>query len=343
MLIARAPVRVSFAGGGTDMPSYYEQYGGLVVSTSIDKYFYILINDLGVGDSQIISADFQSIFSVGAEEHNSDLVWEGDLSLPKAVLAHFKPRQGENIFISCEVPPGTGLGSSSAAAVGLITGLARQRNIELSKLQIGELACQIEIEKLKMPIGKQDQYASALGGLNLLEFSSEGVKATPINISPAAKKDLNSRLMLFFTGVSRKSTTILQEQKASINRDDRAVVENLHFLKELALETKRYLEEDNITEFGRLLDEGWQRKKRLSPNIANSSINEVYEAARAAGADGGKITGAGGGGFLLLSCPPENQAAVVKTMQTHGLKKMNFHFEERGAHILLDERVGDRG
>ena len=338
MLIARAPVRISFAGGGTDIPAYYQQYGGLVISTSINKYFYVLINDLGIGDSQIISADYQSVFSVEEGELSNDLIWDGDLALPKAIMAQFGARSGENIFISCEVPPGTGLGSSSAAAVGLITGLAQQRNLKMDKMQIADMACRIELERLQMPIGKQDQYASALGGLNQLEFSLEGVRATPVKMEEDSRKALQAHLMLFFTGVSRKSTTILQEQKASVVRDDRQVLENLHYLKELALAVRRCLEQGDLVEFGRLLDEGWQRKKRLSPNIANSAINQAYEAARQAGAEGGKITGAGGGGFLLLFCPPEKQSLVTKAMQTHGLKKMNFQFEEFGAHVLLDQR-----
>jgi D-glycero-alpha-D-manno-heptose-7-phosphate kinase len=338
MLIARAPVRISFAGGGTDLPIYYRQYGGLVISTSINKYFYVLINDLGVGDSQLISADYQSIFSIGEDGLSSDLIWNGDLALPKAILAHFGPRQGENIFISCEVPPGTGLGSSSAAAVGLIIGLARQRHLNLNKLEIAEMACQIEIERLQMPIGKQDQYASALGGMNQLEFTSEGVNATPLKMDEASCKALQDRLMLFFTGVSRNSTTILHEQKASIARDDQKVVENLHYIKDLAITVRGCLEQGRVEEFGALLNEGWQHKKNLSPNIANSAINQAYEAARQAGAEGGKITGAGGGGFLLLCCPPDRQAGVVKVMEAHGLKKMNFQFEEHGAHVLLDQR-----
>jgi D-glycero-alpha-D-manno-heptose-7-phosphate kinase len=337
MLIARAPVRISFAGGGTDMPSYYKQHGGLVISTSINKYFYVLVNDLGVGDSQIISADYQSIFSMGeGGTISSDLLWDGDLALPKAILSRFGLRPGENIFICCEVPPGTGLGSSSAAAVGLITALARKRNLSLTKMEVADLACQIEIEMLKMPIGKQDQYGSALGGINQIEFYEDGVKASPIKISDAGKKALQSRLMLFFTGVSRKSTTILQEQNKSVSQQDKTVIENLHSLKELAFTVRRCFEQENFSEFGYLLNEGWQRKKKLSANIANSSINQVYDAALENGAEGGKITGAGGGGFLLLCCPPEKQANLTKVMQGFGLKKMNFQFEEHGAHVLLD-------
>jgi D-glycero-alpha-D-manno-heptose-7-phosphate kinase len=339
MLIARAPVRISFAGGGTDMPAYYEQYGGLVISTTINKYFYVMINNLQLGESQIISADYQSLFSVGEEGLSPNLIWDGDLGLPKAVLAHFGARPGENIFLACEVPPGTGLGSSSAAAVGLIAGLARQRNLGLSKMEIAEIACQIELGTLKMPIGKQDQYASALGGLNRLEFGPEGVKARPLKMSQAGRKALQERLLLFFTGLSHNSTTILKEQQSSVVKDNKVVLENLHRLKELAAQLGDCLEQEDLDDFGAILNEGWQRKKSLSSNIANSAINEMYELACRAGAEGGKITGAGGGGFLMLYCPPEKQPGVIKTLQERGIRKLNFQFEEYGVNILLDQGI----
>ena len=172
----------------------------------------------------------------------------------------------------------------------------------------------------------------------MLEFTAGGVKATPVKMSEGGKKALQSRLMLFLTGVSRKSTTILQDQKTSIDREDRKVVENLHYLKELAIEVKRCLQEEDLPRFACLLDEGWQRKKSLSRNIANSAIDNAYEAAKAAGAEGGKITGAGGGGFMLLCCPPEKQKNVTQALQCHGYRRMNFQLEEHGAHVLLDQR-----
>ncbi|MEI7556201.1 hypothetical protein [Candidatus Chlorohelix sp.] len=321
------------------MPAYYEQFGGLVVSTSINKYFYVMINEIGLGDSQIISANYQSVFSV-VHHYNipHDLIWEDDLTLPKAVLTQFGVKEGENIFLASEVPPATGLGSSSATTVGLLTGLSRKRNQNMSKIQVAEMACHIELEMLKMPIGKQNQYASALGGLNLLEFNAIDVRPIPIKISSAGKKALQNNLMLFFLGVSSKSTTILREQFTSIIREDKQVLENLHHIKELAFETKKCLECEDFDTFGELLDEGWQRKKNLSPNIANTNINKVYKTALDAGAIGGKITGAGGGGFLLLYCRPAKQATVISAMQAYGLKKMNFQFEEYGAHVLLDQR-----
>src|SRR5579864_2122948 len=176
MLIARAPMRISFGGGGTDLEAYYAKYGGLVISTTINKYFYTIITTDRADDLQIISADYRSMF-----RHSSytDLFWDGDLALPKAILHHFGVRRGMNLFIASEVPPGTGLGSSSAAAVSLVRAISTLFEEPMTKQQIAELACNIEIGKMGMPIGKQDQFAAAFGGLNTITFTSQGVTVQP--------------------------------------------------------------------------------------------------------------------------------------------------------------------
>ncbi len=338
MLIARAPVRISFAGGGTDVPDYYHQFGGTVLSTSIDKYFYVIVNYVGSGATQIISADYKTLFSLDHRNgYETDLIWAGDLALPKAVLAHFGLDRGQSIFLSCEVPPGTGLGSSSAATVCLIKAFATYRGQEINKQETAELASYIEIEKMGMPIGKQDQYASAFGGLNQFDFQSDGtVKVTPLRLPQSTMDNLQEWLMLFYTGISRHSTSILEKQKASMKREEKEVLDNLHALKELVKATRASLEGGDLPTFGALLDEGWQRKKRLATNVSSEAINETYEVARAAGAIGGKITGAGGGGFLLLCCPPEHKTAVAAAMSARGLNQMYFRLESRGAHVVLD-------
>ncbi len=355
MLIARAPVRVSFAGGGTDVPAYYEQYGGLVLSTSIDKYFYVIVNQVGRGATQIISADYKTLLSVSHPtmqgRRRSDVFTEAftqtnpnievdlssDLVLPQAILSHFGLGYGQSIFLSSEIPPGTGLGSSSAAAVCLIKAFSTYRGKEINKHENAELACHIEIEKLGMPIGKQDQYASAYGGINQLEFCQDGsVNVTPVKLGRNMVDGLEDWLMLFYTGVSRHSTSILEKQKASMQDADKKVLENLHSLKDLVRATKDCLENGNLTTFGEILDEGWQRKKQLANNISNDTINDTYQAAKDAGIIGGKITGAGGGGFLLVCCPPDRKAAVIEAMAKRKLKQMFFRLENRGAHIILD-------
>ncbi len=233
MLIARAPMRISFGGGGTDLEAYYARYGGVVVSTAINKYFYAIITTDDADDLQVISADYRSLFRHSPYD---DLFWNGDLALPKAVLHHFGIRRGINLFIASEVPPGTGLGSSSAAAVTLVRALSTLTEKPMTKLQIAELASSIEITKMGMPIGKQDQYASAFGGLNKITFTNEGVTVEPLAIEPTVRQTLERRLMLFFTGSSRESTSILKHQRQSTENKDEQVLQALHNIKRVALD-----------------------------------------------------------------------------------------------------------
>ncbi len=220
MLLARAPMRISFGGGGTDLEAYYARYGGLVISTAINKYFYAIITTEESDDLQVISADYRSLFR---HSHYNDLFWNGDLALPKAVLHHFGIRRGLNLFVASEVPPGTGLGSSSAAAVTMVRAISTLVEQPMTRQQVAELASYIEISKMGMPIGKQDQYASAFGGLNKITFSSQGVTVEPLNIAPGVRQTLERRLMLFFTGSSRESTSILKHQRKSTEDQDGAV------------------------------------------------------------------------------------------------------------------------
>jgi D-glycero-alpha-D-manno-heptose-7-phosphate kinase len=333
MLIARAPMRISFGGGGTDLEAYYGRYGGLVISTAINKYFYAIVTTDESDDLQVISADYRSLFR---HSPYSDLFWNGDLALPKAILHHFGIRKGINLFVASEVPPGTGLGSSSAAAVTLVRALSTLVEQPMTKHQVAELAAAIEIEKMGMPIGKQDQYASAFGGLNKFTFTQEGVEVEPLKIAAAVKQTLELRLMLFFTGSSRESTSILKHQRKSTQERDESVLQALHNIKQVALDMQTALERGNLDEFARLLHYSWQEKRRLAPNLSTSTIDECYELALSRGAKGGKITGAGGGGFMLLYCPQEKQEAVTSALEERGLKRMNFHFDQQGATVILN-------
>src|ERR1700694_5325675 len=228
MLIARAPMRISFGGGGTDLEAYYARFGGLVISTAINKYFYAIITTDESDDLQVISADYRSLFR---HSQYDDLFWDGDLALPKAVLHHFGIRRGINLFVSSEVPPGTGLGSSSAAAVTLVQAIPTLVEQPMTKQQVAELASYIEIGKMGMPIGKQDQYASTFGGLNKFIFTSEGVTVEPLKVDSEVRRTLERRLMLFFTGSSRESTSILKHQRKSTEERDESVIQALHNLK----------------------------------------------------------------------------------------------------------------
>src|SRR5579885_969238 len=333
MLIARAPMRISFGGGGTDLEAYYAKYGGMVVSTAIDKYFYAIITTDESDDLQVISADYRSLFR---HTPYKDLFWDGDLALPKAILHHFGIRRGINLFVASEVPPGTGLGSSSAAAVTMVRAISTLVEQPMTKQQVAELATYIEIDKMGMPIGKQDQYAAAFGGLNRITFTREGVSVEPLKVDPDVRRTLERRLMLFFTGSSRESTSILKHQRQSTENRDESVLEALHNIKHVAEAVQECLEKGDLDEFARLLHYSWQEKRRLAPNLSTGFIDECYALALSSGASAGKITGAGGGGFLMLYCREDAQETVTNVLEERGLKRMNFHFDQQGATVILN-------
>jgi D-glycero-alpha-D-manno-heptose-7-phosphate kinase len=333
MLIARAPMRISFGGGGTDLEAYYAKYGGMVVSTAIDKYFYAIITTDESDDLQVISADYRSLFR---HSPYKDLFWDGDLALPKAILHHFGIRRGINLFVASEVPPGTGLGSSSAAAVTLVRAISTLIEQPMTKQQVAELATYIEIDKMGMPIGKQDQYAAAFGGLNRITFTREGTSVEPLQVAPDVRRTLERRLMLFFTGSSRESTSILKHQRKSTENRDESVLEALHNIKHVAEDVQTCLEKGDLDEFAHLLHYSWQEKRRLAPNLSTGFIDECYALALGSGASGGKITGAGGGGFLMLYCREDAQETVTSVLEERGLKRMNFHFDQQGATVILN-------
>lgn len=326
-------MRISFGGGGTDLEAYYAHYGGLVISTAINKYFYAVITTDESDDLQVISADYRSLFR---HSPYNDLFWNGDLALPKAILHHFGIRRGINLFVASEVPPGTGLGSSSAAAVTLVRALSTLVEQPMTRQQVAELASFIEITKMGMPIGKQDQYASAFGGLNTITFTRQGVTVEPLRIAPEVRQALERRLLLFFTGTSRESTSILKHQRKSTEEQDGAVLQALHHIKQVAIDVQACLERGDLEEFARLLDYAWQEKRRLAPGLSTGFIDECYSLALHHGAAAGKITGAGGGGFLLLYCREQAQEAVTRVLEERGLKRMNFRFDQQGAAVVLN-------
>jgi D-glycero-alpha-D-manno-heptose-7-phosphate kinase len=333
VLIARAPVRISFAGGGTDFPSYYREHGGLVVSSTIDKYFYVFANLNGDDSAQITSSDYRTFFR---QRRGQPVLWDGDLTMPRAFLHHFGIDFGLSLFLASEIPPGTGLGSSSTVSVALAKALATLRGLHLSNAQLAGLASYIEIEKLGKPIGRQDHYAAAFGGLNIIRFSASGIEVEPLNLRPAVERALERRMLLFFTGASRSAASILMEQQEAAERHDTDVLNALHEIKAMAHATVDVLRSGELAKFGVLLHESFQAKKRLAKGITNAKIDDWYELARASGAVGGKIAGAGGGGFLMLYCEEDHQERVTSTLEATGLVRMDFHFERGGAVILMD-------
>ncbi|MDR7481646.1 MAG: GHMP kinase [Armatimonadota bacterium] len=336
MLIARAPVRISFAGGGTDFESYYARFGGLVVSATIDKYFYVFLTVNKGENIQIMSSDYRTFYRQKAEDL---MVWDGDLSLPRAILNHFNIHEGFSMFLASQVPPGTGLGSSSAVTVAILKAVSGVLGLGLSKQQIADLACFIEIEKLGMPIGKQDQFAAAFGGLNTIMFERDGVFVEPLPLRPETVEAIEREVLLFYTGEAREAAKVLSEQKRAVAADDPTVLTSLHAIKAMALEMRRCLLAGDLGGVGEVLRESWEQKKRLASGISNARIDEAYETARAHGALGGKITGAGGGGFLMLCCPWKHAAKVTEALERLGLRRMDFSIDFDGARILVNNAL----
>jgi len=329
--IAQAPVRISFAGGGTDLPAYYRRYGGLVVSTAINRYVYTIVSNNISDSQQIISADYQSFYRRLLSE---EIDPNGDLPLPKNVLDYFGVKTGIDIFIASQVPPGTGLGSSGAVTVSMVAALAGYTNRKVSKEDIAEIACHIEIDILGAPVGKQDQYASAFGGLNMIKFSADCVTVEPLLIDADALERIQQSILLFYTGHTRNSANSLRLQRAAIEQDSPEVIQHLHSIKAIGLEMRDALVDGNVRAFGELMHRSWMNKCLLAANISNASIDGWYELARKAGALGGKIAGAGGGGFLMLICLPEYQMAVTEALGAHNLRRMDFSFDFSGVRVV---------
>jgi D-glycero-alpha-D-manno-heptose-7-phosphate kinase len=328
MLIVRSPVRISFGGGGTDLPTYYEKYGGAVLSTSINKYFYTILTRRNDGKVQIISSDLRAI------DTSADIlripVKGKELEIPLAVLAEIGCDVSVDLFLASEIPPGTGLGSSASVCVNVLKALTTYLRLAYSNYELAEKAYHIARHVLGKPVGKQDEYAAVFGGLNYITFHSDGsVAVEPVALAPEVDRELQQNLMLFFTGAAHNSWAILEEQEHSMRSSSGLAVESLRYIHELASRMRKCVEEGDLDGFGALLDEGWQAK--------NSRIDRYYEIARANGALGGKITGAGGGGFLLLYCEKQRQDAVRVALDAEGVRELTFEFDTMGARVLVND------
>jgi D-glycero-alpha-D-manno-heptose-7-phosphate kinase len=333
MIITRAPVRISLAGGGTDLPAYYEQFGGAVINTAIDKYFYVILNYYEKDTIQISSSDYSSFYRYGKKGSFFESI---GMQLPLAILDHFGVNRGLSIFLASEIPPETGLGSSSTVTVAIIKAISTIRNLRLCKDELAELACYIELEKLGKPIGKQDQYASAFGGLNWIEFGKNKTNVVPLQISIEIQHRLEQNLMLFFLGTTHKSTEILTRQSQSTLTREKVVLESLHRVKKMTYDVKQALETGDLATFGGLLHQNWVEKKKFANGISNPNIDKMYDLAIHHGALGGKVVGAGGGGFLMIYCEPPYQSAVTEALEQSGLVRIDFHLDHLGARVLMN-------
>jgi len=348
MLIVRSPVRISFAGGGTDLPGYYERFGGAVLSAAINKYFYTTLCKRRDGRIQVISSDLR-VFENWRDIATMDIRGSG-LEIPLAVLKDLSCDLSIDLFLSSEIPPGTGLGSSASVCVNILKTLTTYLDRPLSKYDLAERSFHIARNILGRHVGRQDEFAAAFGGLNFITFAKDGLTdVKPVDIDPALLRELQSKLMLFFTGSAHNSWTILQEQERSTGSHTGPTVEALHRVRSLADRMLAALRSGNLELFGGLLDEGWQAKKQISGKISNARIDHLYDLARRNGASGGKITGAGGGGFLLLYCEPDHQEAVRSALHAERIQEMAFAFDNNGAQVIVndpfidgDERTGSR-
>jgi D-glycero-alpha-D-manno-heptose-7-phosphate kinase len=336
VLIGRSPVRISFGGGGTDLPSYYEEFGGAVLSVAINKYFYTVVGRRADGRVQVISSDlrvFENWRDVAAMSSRGS-----DLEIPLAVLKDLGCDLSVDLFLASEIPPGTGLGSSASVCVNILQVLTTCLGRPLSKYDLAERAFAITRRNLGRHVGKQDEYAAAFGGLNHISFYPDGsAKVDPLNIDPDILSELQANLMLFFTGAAHDSWEILAEQEKSVRARTGGSVEALHEIKQSAAKMKDALLGGDLKRFGSLLDETWQAKKRASPLASNERIDGLYDLARENGALGGKITGAGGGGFLLLYCEQGVQDAVRSALEREAVQEMTFAFDFQGAQVIVND------
>ena len=325
MIITKTPFRISFAGGGSDLSDFYEKYGGCVLSTSINRYCYISIHPyFNERDTMLKYSESELVTDLSQIKHR----------IFNCVLNEVK-LHGVEITSTADVPGGTGLGSSSTFTVGLLNAVSCYRGTYLSKGKIAAKACQVEIEKLGSPIGKQDQYAAAFGGLNFIRFHQDGeVSVSPIVMQPETYQRLQHNLMMFYTGDVRSANAILAEQKKNISAEDK--VRNLRKMCILAEEMKLALEHNDLSSFGRLLNDGWELKRTLASGISNPAIDKAYETAMKNGALGGKLLGAGGGGFLLFFCEPDKQEQLRVALK---LRPFPFSFEKDGTSVIY---IGDK-
>ncbi len=325
MIIIRTPFRIPLGGGGTDLPSYYSKHGGFIFSATIDKYMYIFLHRPLVDDLiRVIYSHSERVENLSEVRH--DIV--------RAALEYMGIDSAIQIASIADVPAGTGLGSSSAYAVGLLHGLHVLKRDFVSLEMLAEEACHIEIDLLNKPIGKQDQYLAALGGFVVLEIDPDGtVDARRAEISDAVLDRLNANILFFYTGESRSADDILKDQSAAAKRDDSAVVESLHRIKEIGREILAAIEEGNLRRFGELLHEHWTTKKNLSKKVSDPRIDRLYEIARDCGALGGKIMGAGGGGFFLFYIE-EGHHRLRQAMKRENLREMRYSFDFEGTKLL---------
>jgi D-glycero-alpha-D-manno-heptose-7-phosphate kinase len=323
---ARAPLRISFCGGGTDVSPYPEERGGVVLNATIDKYAYATLKPRKDDRLRIRSLDYDIV----ANYHRDELEYDGELDLVKAVARHFNLPGGADLFIHSDAPPGTGLGSSSTMCVALVGVFRDWLQLPLTNYEIAELTYQVERVELAIAGGRQDQYAATFGGFNYIEFLKDMTVVNPLRIRSEILNELQYNLLLCFTGQTRLSANILTSQTDAYVKGDRLVVQAMDRMKELTVEMKAALLLGELEKLGGLLHTAWTEKKRLASQITSSRIDNLYTLGRRYGALGGKILGAGGGGYLLLYVPFQRRQEVARVLTEAGGEIVPFAFNEGG-------------
>ncbi len=327
MIITRAPFRIPLGGGGTDLPSYYSKFGGKLISVAIDKYILTTVNHPVSDDLiRLKYSKSETVKTTARVKHQ----------LIKEALALTGIKRGIELSFIADIPAGTGMGSSGTFLVSMLKAIHAFKKEEAPAGKIAAEACHIEIERLNSPVGKQDQYMAAFGGITQLTIDKKGHVDVDQPISSRSTiEDLEGSLVLFFTGIKRSAGEVLNLQNKSTQNGDKKVIDSLHYIKELGEEITKTLKRGDINKFGILLNMHWEHKLKLSGKISNEKINRWYEMGIDAGALGGKLIGAGGGGFLLFCCPGDKKN-LRRAMESAGLKEVFFKFDFDGAKVLAD-------
>ena len=327
MIITRTPFRFTLGGGGTDLPAYYSKYGGFIFAAGINKYMFVNLNRPIVDN--LIRIKYSKSETV---EHRDQVQHE----IARAAMEMTGIENALEIISMADVPAGTGLGSSSCYAVGLLNALNTMKRQHISLQQLAEDACRLEIDILKKPIGKQDQYMAAFGGLTVLNIEKDGrVAVRAANVSQETIDDLNRNLLMFYTSTQRDANHILAEQSQGAGANRKEVVENMHFIRDIGYKVLEAVESGNITDVGKLFDKHWEHKKKISSKMSNPRFDEIYSTAKKNGALGGKISGAGGGGFFVFYVE-DNQSGFRQLMKSMGLREMRYRFDFEGTKVLVN-------
>lgn len=325
MIITRSPLRISLGGGGTDLPSYYSRHEGFLIAGAIDKYVYLTVHDTFGKEFILKYSEMERVTHVDQIKH--PIVRE---SLKLLGL----PAERMEISSMADIPAGTGLGSSGSFTTALLKALHTHKKETVAPAALAEEACVIELEKLKEPIGKQDQYIAACGGLTCMHFAKDGkVTTEPLKIDAEAYGNLEDNLLLFFTGYSRSASAILKDQDERSKSDDKAMLDNLHYVKDLGLRSRVALEKGDLDGFGALMHEHWEHKRQRSQGMSNPQIDAWYELGRKHGAVGGKLIGAGGGGFLMFYAA--DKVRLRHGMRQAGLQEVRFRFDHGGTQVIV--------